>query len=159
MKFLLRLKNPRSHGTINYQKVNSGHVCNVRISWEMWKVSVFSPHPGKSPEKAIATHSSTLAWKIPWAEEPGRLQSMGSHRVGHDWSDLAAAAAAMHNNYLYLVTPTDTISFSSQMSFPLWDLSPTQLIAFLDLIPFLHFFPRAYHRSLTSAVMFCCCCC
>ena len=33
-------------------------------------------------------------WKIPWTEEPGRLQSMGSHRVGHDWSDLAAAAAA-----------------------------------------------------------------
>ena len=35
-------------------------------------------------EKAIATHSSTLAWKIPWTEEPGRLQSMGSQRVGHD---------------------------------------------------------------------------
>ena len=39
----------------------------------------------------MAPHSSTLAWKIPWTEEPGRLQSMGSHRVGHDWSDLAAA--------------------------------------------------------------------
>ena len=36
-------------------------------------------------EKAMATHSSTLAWKIPWTEEPGRLQSMGSQRVGHDW--------------------------------------------------------------------------
>ena len=34
--------------------------------------------------KAMATHSSTLAWKIPWAEEPSRLQSMGSLRVGHD---------------------------------------------------------------------------
>ena len=42
----------------------------------------------------MATYSSTLAWKIPWTEEPGRLQSMGSLRVGHDWSDLAAAAAA-----------------------------------------------------------------
>ena len=41
----------------------------------------------------MATHSNTLDWKIPWAEEPGRLQSMGSRRVGHDWSDLAAAAA------------------------------------------------------------------
>ena len=39
-------------------------------------------------------HSSTLAWKIPWMEEPGGLPSMGSHRVRHDWSDLAAAAAA-----------------------------------------------------------------
>ena len=35
-------------------------------------------------EKAMAAHSSTLAWKIPWKEEPGRLQSMGSLRVGHD---------------------------------------------------------------------------
>ena len=35
-------------------------------------------------EKAVATHSSTLAWKIPWMEEPGRLQSMGSLRVGQD---------------------------------------------------------------------------
>ena len=35
-------------------------------------------------EKAMATHSSTLAWKIPWMEEPGGLQSMGSQRVGHD---------------------------------------------------------------------------
>ena len=36
-------------------------------------------------EKEMATHSSTLAWKIPWTEEPGRLQSMGPQRVGHDW--------------------------------------------------------------------------
>ena len=37
-------------------------------------------------EKEIATHSSILAWKIPWMEKPGRLQSMGSQRVGHDWA-------------------------------------------------------------------------
>ena len=37
-----------------------------------------------SAEKAMATHSSTLAWKLPWMEEPGGLQSMGSLRVGHD---------------------------------------------------------------------------
>ena len=43
--------------------------------------------------RAIATHSSTLAWKIPGTEEPHRLQSMGSRRVVHDWSNLAAAAA------------------------------------------------------------------
>ena len=40
--------------------------------------------PGVSSEKAMASHSSTLAWKIPWTEEPGRLQSLGSQRVGHD---------------------------------------------------------------------------
>ena len=44
------------------------------------KIIFFSP----SLEKAMATHSSTLAWKIPWMEEPGGLQSMGSLRVGYD---------------------------------------------------------------------------
>ena len=42
----------------------------------------------------MATHSSVLAWRIPGMGEPGGLPSMGSHRVGHDWSDLAAAGAA-----------------------------------------------------------------
>ena len=45
-------------------------------------------------EKEMATHSSVLAWRIPGKAGPGGLRSMGSHRVGHDWSDLAAAAAA-----------------------------------------------------------------
>ena len=40
----------------------------------------------------MAPHSSALVWRIPWTEEPGGLRSVGSHRVGHDWSDLAAAA-------------------------------------------------------------------
>ena len=44
-------------------------------------------------EKERATHSSVLAWRIPGTGEPGGLPSMGSHRVGHDWSGLAAAAA------------------------------------------------------------------
>ena len=44
-------------------------------------------------EKEMATHSSVLAWRIPGVGEPGGLPSMGSHRVGHNWSDLAAAAA------------------------------------------------------------------
>ena len=42
----------------------------------------------------MAPHSSTLAWRIPGTGEPGGLLSMGSHRVKHDWGDLAAAAAA-----------------------------------------------------------------
>ena len=44
-------------------------------------------------EKEMATHSSVLAWRIPGTGEPGGLPSMGSHRVRHDWSDLAAGAA------------------------------------------------------------------
>ena len=49
--------------------------------WETWVRSLGWEDP---LEKEIATHSSTLAWKIPWTEEPGRLQSMGPQRVGHD---------------------------------------------------------------------------
>ena len=45
-------------------------------------------------KKEMATHSSVLAWRIPGMWEPGGLPSMGSQRVGHDWSNLAAAAAA-----------------------------------------------------------------
>ena len=44
----------------------------------------------------MATHSSDLAWRILWAEEPGGWSSMGSHRVGHDSSDLAAAAVSLY---------------------------------------------------------------
>ena len=50
----------------------------------MWETQVRSLGWEDPLEKEIATHSSTLAWKIPWAEEPGSLQSMGSQRVGHD---------------------------------------------------------------------------
>ena len=48
---------------------------------ETWVQSLGQEDP---LEKEMATHSSTLAWKIPWTEEPGRLQSMGLQRVGHD---------------------------------------------------------------------------
>ena len=44
----------------------------------------------------MAPHSSTLAWKIPWTEEPGRLQSMGSLRVGHDWATSLSHFTFMH---------------------------------------------------------------
>ena len=52
-------------------------------------------------EKEMATHSSVLAWRIPWTGEPGRLPSMGSHGVGHDWSDLAAAEDLLVGSKLY----------------------------------------------------------
>ena len=48
---------------------------------EIWVQSLGQEDP---LEKEMATHSNTLAWKIPWTEEPGRLQSMGSQKVGHD---------------------------------------------------------------------------
>jgi len=51
---------------------------------------------GVCTEKAMAPHSSTLAWKIPWMEEPGRLQSMGSRRVGHNWVTLLSLFTITH---------------------------------------------------------------
>ena len=51
--------------------------------WETWVRSLGQEDP---LEKEMATHSSTLAWRIPWMEEPGGLKSMGSQRVGHDWT-------------------------------------------------------------------------
>ena len=56
-------------------------VNNLPSVWETW----FQSLGWKDPlEKGMATHSSVLAWRIPWTEEPGGLQSMGSHRVGHN---------------------------------------------------------------------------
>ena len=51
----------------------------------------------------MATHSSVLAWRISGTGEPGGLPSMGSHRVGHDWSNLAAAAASLHQAMVFPV--------------------------------------------------------
>ena len=56
-------------------------------------------------EKAMAPHSRTLAWKIPWTEEPGRLQSMGSLRVGHDWASSLSLFTFMHWRRKWQPTP------------------------------------------------------
>ena len=55
--------------------------------------------------QAMAPHSSTLAWKIPWAEGPGRLQSMGSLRVGHDWATSLSLFTFMHWRRKWQPTP------------------------------------------------------
>ena len=96
----------------------------------------------------MATHSSVLAWRIPGTGEPGGLPSMGSHRVGHDWSDLAAAAggsigsgtcvcAQSLSHVWFFVTPWTSPPVSSSWNFPgkntgagchflLWGIFPTQ---------------------------------
>ena len=56
-------------------------------------------------EKAMAPHSSTLAWKIPWTEEPGGLQTMGSQRVGHDWETSLSLFPFMHWRRKWQPTP------------------------------------------------------
>ena len=56
-------------------------------------------------EKTMAPHSNTLAWKIPWMEEPGRLQSMGSRRVGHDWATSLSLFTFMYWRRKWQPTP------------------------------------------------------
>ena len=58
-----------------------------------------------APEKAMASHSSTLAWKIPWMEEPGRLKSMGSLRVRHNWATSLSLFTFMHWRRKWQPTP------------------------------------------------------
>ena len=72
------LENPRDGGAW-WAAVYGVAQSRTRLKW-----------PSSCSSKAMAPHSSTLAWKLPWMVEPGRLQSMGSLRVGHDWSDIAA---------------------------------------------------------------------
>ena len=80
-------------------------------------------------EKEMATHSSVLAWRIPRTGKPGGLPSLGSHRVRHDWSDLAAAAAAAglpvhHQLPEFTQTHVHRVGGAIQPSHPLSSPSP-----------------------------------
>ena len=76
------------------------HVCSVAQS-----CLTFATEWAIAPEKAMAPHSSTLAWKIPWMEEPGRLQSMGSLRVRHNWATSLSLFTFMHWRRKWQPTP------------------------------------------------------
>ena len=67
-------------------------------------------------EKEMATHSSILAWRIPGTGEPGGLPSMGSHRVGHDWSDLVVVVVYLKKNYSLFI----------------WNLNLTSILHFIQ---------------------------
>ena len=88
-----------------------------------------------SLEKEMATHSSVLAWRIPGTGEPGGLPSMGSHRVGHDWSDLAgAAAAATHISWSFPGSSAgkeSACNAGDPGSIPGWGRSPGDGIGYL----------------------------
>jgi len=93
-------------------------------------------------EKEIANHSSVLAWRIPGTGEPGGLRSMESHRVGHDWSDLAVAAEANYFTILYWFCHTLKIKFffitmpllyQTKLTIVLWYKLPLQETWFRSL--------------------------
>ena len=73
--------------------------------WNHLHYSLFYSTLATHSEKAMASHSSTLAWKIPWTEEPGGLQSMGLKRVGHDWATSLSLFTFMHWTRKWQPTP------------------------------------------------------
>ena len=70
---LIRIASSQVALVVKNPPANAGNIRNVGSI----------PGLGRSPEEGMATHSSILAWRIPWTEEPGRLESIGSQRVGH----------------------------------------------------------------------------
>ena len=68
----------------------------------MWETRVLSLGWEDPLEKEMAAHSCTLAWKIPWTEKPGRLQSMGSQRVGHNWAISLSLSMANYVEHLFM---------------------------------------------------------
>ena len=62
-----------------------------------------NPRVGKIPWSRASNSLSILAWRLPWTEEPGRLQSMGSHSVGHHWSNLAHISACSATNTVLIL--------------------------------------------------------
>ena len=84
-------------------------VKRLSTMWETWVRSL-----GREDclEKEMAIHSSTIAWKIPWTEKPGRLQPMGSQRVEHNWATLPYLYSLNHENIIFQIFKV----FSKQMS-------------------------------------------
>ena len=125
----------------------------------------------------MATHSSVLAWRIPGTGEPGGLPSLGSHRVGHDWSDLAAtkSQAATVLSVSIIDYSRNPLSAESHLSFCDWLISLSIIIhpscticqnflLFLVWVVFLWMYITtccfAIHLLIYTwiASMFCCCC-
>ena len=107
----------------------------LTVSFDVWKVLIFMKSNVSDfllslvllvsyPEKAMAPHSSTLAWKIPWMEEPGRLQSMGSRRVGHNWMTSLSLFTFLHWRRKWQPTPVflpgESQGWGSLVGFRLW---------------------------------------
>ena len=95
-------------------------VKHLPAMWETWVQSLGWEDP---LEKEMATHSSTLAWKIPWKEEPGRPQSMGSQRVGHD----RAPSLSLHARWPGAALPLGKGIHTTATDQGSWPPSPTEI--------------------------------
>ena len=106
------LKKTKNRATIWSRDPTPGHVSGENSNWKRYmhpnvhrSTIFYSQDMEATLEKAVAPHSSTLAWKIPWTEEPGRLQSMRSLRVGHDWATSLSLFTFMHWRRKWQPTP------------------------------------------------------
>ena len=97
--------------------ITQAHSQIIKSSWEGL---------GGYKEKAKAPHSSTLAWKIPWTEEPARLQSIGSLRVGHDWATSLSLFTFMHWRRKWQPTPVFLPGESQRQWTPLYGVTQSQ---------------------------------
>ena len=105
---------------------------------------------GYIQEKEMATHSCVLAWRIPGMGEPGGLPSMGSHWVGHDWSDLAAAAAA------YCAQPPSSRNVSPPFHFCVNWTEESDLLFYLQMSDLLlHFGGRYLSATIICSGCYC----
>ena len=115
-------------------------------------------------KKAMATHSSVLAWRVPGTGEPGGLPSMGSHRVRHNWNDLAAAAVAESNfrHKGWTGVRKDAVSYSIVLPTPpspplLWFYTsalPSQVLWVFSVSPAC---PSSYHTDKILLMIPCLC--
>ena len=97
-------------------------------------------------EKVMASHSSTLAWKMPWTEKPGGLQPMGSRRVGHDWATSLSLFIFMHWRRRWQPTlvflPGESQGWRSLVACHLWGRTESDTTEWLH---FLFFFFLSFH--------------
>ena len=125
---------------------------HLPVKQETWVQSLGQEDP---LEKEMATHSSSLAWRLPWMEEPSRLQFMGLQRVGHYW----ATSLSFLSFFNFLYSPTLTSihnsgkaiawtrrTFVSKVMSLLFNMLPRLIIAFL---------PRSKHLNFMAAVTIC----
>ena len=100
----------------------------ILYHWVTWEACFFTLYA----EKAMAPHSSTLAWELPWTEEPGRLQSMGSRRVGQDWATSLSLFTFMHWRRKWQPTsvflPGESQGLRSLVGYHLWGRTELDMI-------------------------------
>ena len=111
---------------------------------EMLETWVWSLSQKDPLEEKIATHSSTLAWEIPWTEEPGGLQSMGSQRVGHDC--VIKCSEDVFENIVYIPNSTEILCSSGH------PVLTEVLTHFLSFLPGSQLHLKSYYQMLPASV-------